>query len=100
MKSAAATKPRTEPPEDRLLTITQVAELMNVSYTKAKRIIFERLSYMDLSNGINRCVRVRASEVERFLTSCNRAPERVVLMSEVRARRAASSSPYHIPRRK
>lgn len=86
-------------PEDRLLTITQVAELMNVSYTKAKRIIFERLSYMDLSNGINRCVRVRASEVERFLTSCNRAPERVVLMPEVRARRAASSSPYHIPRR-
>ena len=87
-------------PEDRLLTITQVAELMNVSYTKAKRIIFERLSYMDLSNGINRCVRVRASEVERFLANCNRAPERVVLMSEVRARRAASSSPCHIPRRK
>lgn len=87
-------------PEDRLLTITQVAELMNVSYTKAKRIIFERLSYMDLSNGINRCVRVRASEVERFLANCNRAPERVVLMSEVRARRAASASPYHIPRRK
>lgn len=87
-------------PEDRLLTITQVADLMNVSYTKAKHIIFERLSYMDLSNGINRCVRVRASEVERFLSSCNHAPERVVLMSEVRARRAASSSPYHIPRRK
>lgn len=87
-------------PEDRLLTITQVAELKNVSYTKAKRIIFERLSYMDLSNGINRCVRVRASEVERFLANCNRAPERVVLMSEVRARRAASSSPCHIPRRK
>lgn len=87
-------------PEDRLLTITQVAELMNVSYTKAKHIIFERLSYMDLSNGINRCVRVRASEVERFLGSCNREPGRVVLMSEARARRAASSSPYHIPRRK
>lgn len=87
-------------PEDRLLTITQVAELMNVSYTKAKHIIFERLSYMDLSNGINRCIRVRASEVERFLASCNRAPERVVLMSEARARRAASSSPYRIPRRK
>lgn len=87
-------------PEDRLLTITQVADLMNVSYTKAKHIIFERLSYMDLSNGINRCVRVRASEVERFLANCNRDPERVVLMSEARARRAASSSPYHIPRRK
>lgn len=87
-------------PEDRLLTITQVSELMNVSYTKAKHIIFERMSYMDLSNGINRCVRVRASEVERFLTSCNRAPERVVLMSEARARRAASASPYHIPRRR
>lgn len=87
-------------PEDRLLTITQVAEMMNVSYTKAKHIIFERMSYMDLSNGINRCVRVRASEVERFLTDCNREPERVVLMSEARARRAASSSPYHIPRRK
>lgn len=87
-------------PEDRLLTITQVAEMMNVSYTKAKRIIFERMSYMDLSNGINRCVRVRASEVERFLANCNRAPERVVLMSEARARRAASASPYHIPRRK
>lgn len=87
-------------PEDRLLTITQVSELMNVSYTKAKHIIFERMSYMDLSNSINRCVRVRASEVERFLTDCNREPERVVLMSEARARRAASSSPYHIPRRK
>lgn len=87
-------------PEDRLLTITQVSELMNVSYTKAKHIIFERMSYMDLSNGINRCVRVRASEVERFLTDCNREPERVVLMSEARARRAASSSPYHIPRRR
>lgn len=87
-------------PEDRLLTITQVAEMMNVSYTKAKHIIFERMSYMDLSNGINRCVRVRASEVERFLAKCNREPERVVLMSEARARRAASASPYHIPRRK
>lgn len=87
-------------PEDRLLTITQVAEMMNVSYTKAKHIIFERMSYMNLSNGINRCVRVRASEVERFLANCNRDPERVVLMSEARARRAASSSPYHIPRRK
>lgn len=98
---ATATKRSSEKaPEDKLLTITQVAELMNVSYTKAKRIIFERMSYMDLSNGINRCVRVRASEVERFLANCNRAPERVVLMSEVRARRAASSSPCHIPRRK
>lgn len=87
-------------PKDRLLTITQVSELMNVSYTKAKHIIFERMSYMDLSNGINRCVRVRASEVERFLMNCNREPERVVLMSEARARRAASSSPYHIPRRR
>ena len=87
-------------PEDKLLTITQVAEMMNVSYTKAKRIIFERMSYIDLSAGVNRCVRVRASEVERFLGSCNRAPERVVLMSEARARRAASASPYHIPRRK